>query len=749
MVRPAFSTRGILPTPPRPDPRSCYPGCSPRWTNMKPADKHFRCTICQRGFTRIDHLKRHHLRRMCPAREKPGDVLKSEQIRAKSPIPASSAVSHLRAGPDNLRDHYTDCAKRGDRKIPETGQRGRRRHACQSCTSMKLRCDGQSPCGSCQKRGLDCNNERTALPKHSELDEGTPSRDLVAGRVDSSPSGSPSTKPEMYEQPSDRGSIKFLLNGGTDSFTEQFQLPPHADRARGFVYHNQNGLEGKATGIFPYNVEDNRTGYPPAMIDSDPATLQFFQDTFLDFFNGPFGDPNKALENPYTGEITYQAVVPPGQDPNLAMPAEPAIFEPEQPFALALIQSILARAWTIPLDAKAQEDLTNNLNFLLTTARIRKYISLYFQYWDPSCSMLHFPSFDPGAVSLPLLASVVFMGAMYTTDQRESFVAKKILDFAELFIFSSDIFSAENEIVTVFSGNECYEDEPNDWVKFQNFQAGFIMTVVQYWAGSRVSRNRSMENRFSEVVKVARRIGLVKCRHLPNDPALEHSWIQKECRIRTVAIVSLLDCAFFFFQNYPCRLTHSEMECDFPCDDSVWRSEHPFAEPNFRFTRDLTISDAFQYLFDDASKQDSPYRSPERNTLDLTVLDMFILIHLLFAFINTHMTLLGPFIRSHSKKTAQAVSGGVIGKSLIPEDSILGAIRAALGRWRDHWEALRNQVPSDQWASMGFYKNGYNFWLVSQLLITKKDAVDVVMRMEVHCEDKLGKLRVLLLDEKD
>lgn len=26
-------------------------------------DKNFRCNICQRGFTRIDHLKRHHLRR--------------------------------------------------------------------------------------------------------------------------------------------------------------------------------------------------------------------------------------------------------------------------------------------------------------------------------------------------------------------------------------------------------------------------------------------------------------------------------------------------------------------------------------------------------------------------------------------------------------------------------------------------------------------------------------------------------------
>lgn len=33
---------------------------------------------------------------------------------------------------DNLRDHYPDCSQRGDRQIPETGQRGRRRHACES-----------------------------------------------------------------------------------------------------------------------------------------------------------------------------------------------------------------------------------------------------------------------------------------------------------------------------------------------------------------------------------------------------------------------------------------------------------------------------------------------------------------------------------------------------------------------------------------------------------------------------------------
>jgi len=102
--------------------------------------------------------------------------------------------------------------------------------------------------------------------------------------------------------------------------------------------------------------------------------------------------------------------------------------------------------------------------------------------------------------------------------------------------------------------------------------------------------------------------------------------------------------------------------------------------------------------------------------------------------------------------TIQASQNSIEGngaKGTIPEDSLLGSIRIALNRWRDHWVALRNKVSSDEWASMGFYKNGYNFWLVSQLLITKKDAVDVIMQLEVHCEDKLERLKVLLLDEQD
>ncbi|KAF7114789.1 hypothetical protein CNMCM5793_000328 [Aspergillus hiratsukae] len=609
---------------------------------------------------------------------------------------------------------------------------------------------------SCQKRGIECNNERKKQGLNQGTDSGMAwlcmrtSRSLtfLSYRADAL-----TEKREDYEQSSDRGSIKFLLNGGTDSFTQQFLLPRSTDRTRGLEYHNRKSLEEAEGSILGYELKDGRTDYAPTFIESDAATLTFFQDTFIDFFNGPFGDPHKLLDDPYGGQVAYHAVIPPGQDPNLTLAGQQLSYEPERPFATAMIQSILTRAWSVPLDTKAQEELSTNLNFLLTTGRIRRFVSMYFKYWQPSCAMLHRASFDPEVVSLPLLTAVTFMGAMYSNDEREAYIAKRVLDFAELFIFSSEVYASETEISSMFCGNRCLDDESNDWVQFQNFQAGFLIVVVQYWAGSRVARNRVMENRFSEVVKVARRIGLPKCRHMSHDRMDEYSWIQKECRIRTMSIISLLDCAFSFYSNYPCRLTHTEMECDFPCQEAVFDSQHPFVEPNFRFSRDVSVSEAFENLFDSPANEDGSQAGVPDHIADMTVLDMFILIHLLYAFINTHMTLLAPLVRKTQLPNSKMPHGPSTPtkspRGAIPEDSTLAAIRTALSRWRDHWVALRNTVSSHEWASMGFYKNGYNFWLVSQLLITKKKSVDVVMQMEVKCEDKLEKLKVLLQDESD
>lgn len=334
-----------------------------------------------------------------------------------------------------------------------------------------------------------------------------------------------SMKKGGYDRPFDRGSIEFLLNGGTDSFTEEFLLPPRSDRTRGLEYHQQK--EKAENSMFAYHPKENGTDFPPSFVDLDPN--KFFHDTFLDFFNGPFGKMHKSIVDPCAeGMLDYPKVLPSGQ---LAF-AGRRPFEPEKPYATAMIQAILSRAWSVPLDAKVHEEISTNLTFLLTTARIQKFLSLYFKYWHANCAIVHVPSFDPDTVALPLLTSIVFMGAMYTKDERELYAAKRLLDFAELYVFSSDIFSFEYEVAATICGSRNPDNEAHDWFQFQTFQAGFLMIVVQYWAGGPVSSTRAMENRFSEVVKVARRIGLLGYCHWPEDGFDETIWIQNECRIR-------------------------------------------------------------------------------------------------------------------------------------------------------------------------------------------------------------------------
>lgn len=106
----------------------------------------------------------------------------------------------------------------------------------------------------------------------------------------------------------------------------------------------------------------------------------------------------------------------------------------------------------------------------------------------------------------------------------------------------------------------------------------------------------------------------------------------------TMAVIALIDSAFSFFQNYPCRIAHAEMDCDLPCEETIFDSVHPFIEPNFRFTRNLTVSEAFQSLFEE-SPEDTPH-SPATslsqnnvgNPLGFTVFDMFLLIHRTYSF---------------------------------------------------------------------------------------------------------------------
>ncbi|KAJ5306958.1 hypothetical protein N7508_005973 [Penicillium antarcticum] len=175
------------------------------------------------------------------------------------------------------------------------------------------------------------------------------------------------------------------------------------------------------------------------------------------------------------------------------------------------------------------------------------------------------------------------------------------------------------------------------------------------------------------------------------------------------------------------------MGCELPCEDFIFNSEHPFSDPNFRFTRQTTISEGFHFLFQDISNQtsSSPYFSPisprESNTFELTT-------PLVEISQSQHDTLLSEPIGTSNPWPA----GG----------PLTNRASRALYRWREQWLELCNKMSSNEWSNVGLSKTGYNFYLVSQLLLNM-GSTGGLCKMEGNCEDRLEQLKVLLPDDYD
>ncbi|OAX80853.1 hypothetical protein ACJ72_04809 [Emergomyces africanus] len=652
------------------------------------SEKQFRCTVCDRLFTRIDHLKRHQLR----------------------PITCATIINIVPSVEINL---YQRLAK----------EAGGVMLVNQKCTSMKLRCDGACPCGACLKRNLPCTRQGS---KHCDDSE---------TRTDSTKSGD-------FDQTYERGSVKFLLNGGTDSFTKGFHLPSRHDRAPVLSWpenthnHNVGNMSQPMSRGSSLNLPNTAHPVNPVSgIESQPVDVAFYNDGFLQFFNegyssGPRFQPDEtptSFAHPSANPI--QALDPP------VSPSRETYFEQERSYSTNLTQSILSKSWALGLDEITSIGIAQELRFLLTTQKIQKFVNLYFQNWQQNCPMIHQPTFDPESTASSLLAAVVFMGATYSENESEILAAKKMFDLVEAFIFSADVYSQDFEIAQSYKATHAQIDIKTDWRSFENFQAGYLIFLLQYWGGTRVARNRMREVRLGEVIKVSRQMQLTKCRHGVEDQVSECLWLQKECRIRTMALLSMIDSAMPFYQNYPSRLTNIELQCDLPCQESHFAATHPFLEPDFRLSREMTVYQAFQNLFVGNGLVRPLFVHCGTNKLHLGIIDMFLLIHQIYSHIHLIINLSMPLFGNPNANK--------------PDCATVSGVKVALENWRSLWISLRTEIPSEEWEKVGFFKGAYNYWLVSQLLISKTASVDILMKMDVNCEDKLRQLKVLLPDDHD
>ncbi|KAG8628249.1 hypothetical protein KVT40_004122 [Elsinoe batatas] len=697
----------------------------------------FRCDVCQQGFTRTDHLKRHQLR----------------HSGLKPYVCGFCNDAFARC--DSLRNHYSDCPERGNRPIPETDQKGRRRHACELCISMKLRCDGNNPCSSCQKRGTPClRPDKTQSPASTPVPIAPmhPSSSYVQPKSEGTPT-------PTSDRHADMGSIKFLLNGGQDGFMEDWHFPGRLQSAK-----NSPAIKAQPFKQMPPAQpmafqQDFMSMYPPEFFDptmGNMPDLASYRTSFNSFFDGPFDAFHQQWQDSISGIANHESIWGFNSTSSPDSCDYAAYAEPQTPNVAALIEALQIALAKLNLDLHRQQELNADLHFLLTPGRVRRFVSMYRKIWHPNCPIIHIATFDIETTPLPLLASVVFMGAMYSVDTRELSAAKSLLDLIEMFVFSTDVFSPDMEVKRAMMSHTAASIESMDWLQFQHFQAAYLNVVVQHWAGNRLARDRSMEARFSEVIRVARSTSLHKIRHQPEDRIHQHLWIQKECRVRTMNIIHSLDGAFLFFHNYPCRLSFAEMECDLPCDELLFSRPNPFAEPAFRFNRGLTLRQGFEALFQDDTSSQGVISGE-----GLTVLDMFLLIHVLYAFVSAHLVLRTPFgasvppFKPHPLPSSTHFSfptgagptshPAPTPSAPTPDSSDPAIARAlqALQRWRELWTLTCNSTSSDAWTKAGFFKSSYKFWLVAQLVATKHQEVEGGWLLEPKCEEKLVRLQTL------
>ncbi|KAH7317829.1 putative C2H2 finger domain protein [Rhexocercosporidium sp. MPI-PUGE-AT-0058] len=659
--------------------------------------KGVQCSVCGKRFSRTDHLKRHQLRH--------------SGVKPYSCIFCNDAFTRS----DNLRDHYPTCAQRKNRQIPEAARGGRRSHACDSCTSMKLGCDGNNPCKTCRHKRIDCKYSKL-LSKGVSVRSETP-------------------KSGLENNQSDRGSINFLLNSGTASFIECFRFPSSQER-RDFNVRNVQ-TASNSTGVVDIfgSISDNGSAPSDIFDDESIDWSTFEEENLLRFLSSPFGEV--PIEQPNTGW------------------AYTGNWEPPSLQSAAIIEAIFNKAQTLQISAPEQAHISQNLSFLFTPSKIEKFVGLYFKFWHPHCPIVHQPTFTIDTAPIPLLASVVLMGTMYSQDNTEVSTAKLVLDLVELYVFSQEDLTDEYEIrhmLRVPSSSAPGYIELGV-LAFQYLQAAYLMVCIQFWTGSMISKKRATDTRFGIVVKVARRLGLTKARHEEEDSQNELLWVLQESRIRLINIMTLLDCAFSFFANFPCRLSLSEMKFDLPSEEPFFASLHPFSVPNFTLRRNLTTIEAFRGLFKPTQISG---QGTKGNPLGLNPMDMFILIHLLYVSAHTQIIQF-PFSLPRSPSTSgtstplpptptNAQTPKTTTNTPTLPTSNVALIRTALSRWRSLWITIRNSIPSNSWANLGFFRNGYNFWLVTQLVINNKGSAELLMGMEVGCDDTLKQLKGLLKD---
>ncbi|KAJ5760675.1 hypothetical protein N7520_007831 [Penicillium odoratum] len=208
------------------------------------------------------------------------------------------------------------------------------------------------------------------------------------------------------------------------------------------------------------------------------------------------------------------------------------------------------------------------LTALFKVSNIATFISAFFQSLHWHLPIIHFPTFDPGNVSNPLLLAIFLSGATYTTPLDSASLSPWIFDAAEEYIFRK---------ILNLTKTPTSKDGMHILPTVQLVQAALVMEMLQFGRDDMQTRRRIRIMRHPFLVSTIRSLGIfqLKRRTAPatHDDRTWRILVAEEVCIRIACWVFLADGFLTVcFKNHP-ALSIFEMDCHLPWCAELWEAE--------------------------------------------------------------------------------------------------------------------------------------------------------------------------------
>ncbi|KAL2848511.1 hypothetical protein BJY01DRAFT_233825 [Aspergillus pseudoustus] len=569
------------------------------------------------------------------------------------------------------RRHSKACAIKYNQQPVPAAKPGRKRQSCDQCFSMKRPCDKSSPCSRCCSLRQQCTYE-----SHQGLSLSSP------GSMNASPLSLIRTQPLLSKSDS-----KF-------SFLRHFTDP--------CVEKDRLAIGTTAECSIRRNLESLYSHIEDALTPLDSMAASFGDLLGADTFFRPPLSTDDFLPFDF---LSYG-------------PSPTKLSAQLNELMLELIETSKSMRFgdnsgTLPL-----HDVTQ-LAPLFTVSNLATFITVFFHSLHWHLPVVHFPTFNPGNVSNPLMLSIFLTGAAYSGSSENSTFLPGLLDVAEEHIFRK---------ITALS-TQCAAPKNNTTRQFstiQLMQSALIIEMLQFGQEKIETRRRIRIIRHPSLISLMRWMGIFGLKRTISPASCDGDNIQwrelvsEEICIRLASWVYLADGFLTLCSKNRPTISIFEMDCSFPWRTELWEAESAsdfsqHAQAHSSGPQLPSIREAVRLLLDNHDTGSLPSK------LSLSAEHLLILIYSLNS--------LAFLARSDFFGT-------------VP----LEKIGRAADNWKQIWNRVYNDPSNEKLLLLGYPKHAEELWLLLTvtLSIASQNSTNLPKYLDSAATDDLGKLNEFL-----